>query len=472
MSKPGGAAWSLPALALLAFVLLRLLLAVLSLRDPTGGILADSSDYLILSKALVQTGQYVDPGGAQVDLVRPPGYPVFLAAVQGVFGQTSAAVTWMQLVVTGCAALALWRLGVQTSQPHVGLLAGWMLALSPNTAQWSLTVMSEALFCAVLVAGWWLWNRSCDRPSAWRFVILGLTVSAAAFVRPIGLLLIPVWAAAGFLSLRSRLGLRKALALAAICLAGALAPVLGWMARNQIVDGQFVFTTVSAKTLVGFDLAEVVARGEGITRSQAAERLTSEGGLAQFVEVAGRYPVPFVRAQLLGIARTAAGTDIGTWGNVLDYDRWAGLGLLTNLFGRSPEGDFSAPPASTGEAMLRGGLLLYSLAFAVGLWVFALLGCATLVRRTQPRPMNRMLAVVTAAVLVMAPLAAGQARFRVPAEPFLAWLAAAGLIWTLDLWRARRASAAADPNRPRPELPALQSRSSPEVDRETSCVYA
>jgi hypothetical protein len=449
---------SKPALGLLAFVALRVLLAGLSLRDPTGGVLIDSQDYLALSNALVQSGRYVDPNGAQTDLVRPPGYPGFLAAVRLMAGPSSAAATALQLALTGAAALAVWRVGIRVGRESVGLVAAWLVALSPNVAVWSLTLMSEALFCSLMAVALWLWVRGWDQPRPVTLILLGLISAGAAFVRPIGLLLIPVWVLATFVGLKARSGWTKAAALAGLCLLAAAGPVVGWMARNQIAEGQFVFTTVSSKTLVGFDLAEVVARGEGITRSQAAAQLSSQGGLGQVPEVALRYPGPFLRAQLLGVARTAAGTDIGTWGNVLTYDRWAGLGLLTGLFGRTPGADYSAAPASAGEAILRGGLLVYSLVFTLTLGFLCLLGLAPLVRRTTNDVHVEALSVILSVILLLAPLAAGQARFRVPAEPFLAWLAAGGLMVGRDAWRARRASVLATTGFPQPDSHFLQTR--------------
>jgi len=216
--------------------------------------------------------------------------------------------------------------------------------------------------------------------------------------------------------------------------------IMGWMARNQIVHGSWAFTNVSTKTVIGFDLADVVARGEGITRSQAAERLQGGAVIQQTLSVATAYPVPFVRAQLLGVARTAAGTDIGTWGNVLDWDRWSGLGLLTGVFGSTPAGDFSQAPQTPLEGILRGGLLVYSLAFGLALMAFSLLGVLWAWREHANLRDVFILAIITSATLMLVPMAAGQARFRVPAEPFLALMAAYGLVGVAARWRRRAAS--------------------------------
>jgi 4-amino-4-deoxy-L-arabinose transferase-like glycosyltransferase len=437
--------WARPAAwALLIFLLLRLCLALLSVRDPSGGVLVDSKDYLTLAQSLVSNGRYADPSGNKADLVRPPGYPALLAALDAAAGGSTAVVTLVQLVLSGAAALLLLAVGMRAGRPQLGLASGWILALSPNLALWSLTVMSETLFAIVLTLSLWLWIRSVRSSDLGDAVLVGLALAAAAYVRPIGLLLIPVWAVAMFCLLRGTVRGRRAMALAGIGIAVGAVVVAGWMVRNKITSGELAFTTVSARTVIGFDLAEVVARAEGITRSQAAEQLRGEGVVQQTLSVAVKYPGQFLRAQFLGLARTASGTDIGTWGNVLDWDRWSGLGLLTGLLGQAPAGDFSQAPQSALEGMVRGGLLAISLAYALALMGLSLLGVIWL---PSARDLERglvTLAFVTAAVLMVVPLAAGQARFRVPAEPFLAVLAAYGLAEARTRWRRWRAADAGD----------------------------
>ncbi len=437
-------------LALFAFLVVRLLLVLLTLRDPTGGVLVDSADYMHLAQGLLTSGRYQDPLGQAADLIRPPGYPALLAGVGAVAGNAPWAVTLVQLILSGAAALLLLGVGERVNRPTFGLVSAWILALSPNLALWSLTVMSETLFAGLLALGLYLWVRALREGRQRDFAWVGLVLGAATLARPIGLILIPIWAVVTYWALRRKLAGPKALAMETMLLAAGTLVVIGWMARNQLVHGSWTFTNVSSKTVIGFDLADVVARGEGITRSQAAEQLQGGQILQQTLSVAAAYPVPFIRAQLLGLARTAAGTDIGTWGNVLDWDRWSGLGLLTGLLGRTPAGDFSAAPQTAREEIIRGGLLVYGLAFGLALMALSLLGLVFAWRDKTWLGSTLLMAAISAATLMVVPLAAGQARFRVPAEPFLALLAGWGLISLAARWRRRARSSVAEDELPNP----------------------
>lgn len=420
--------WRVAAWGVLVFVAARFLLVLLTMRDPTGGVLTDSKSYMDLAYLLVGAPDFQTIASGASFLVRPPGYPVFLAGIVALFGDSSVAIVFFQLVLSGLCAVAMVKLGAWMANPRMGILAAWILALSPNFTLWSLTVMSEVLFTAALVLWMLLWVRATQMLRPIPFVSAGLVLAVSALIRPIGLLLVPACVVMTYLILRGRVSLRRSLLLSGSLLAAAGVVVAGWMTRNLVVEHAFTFTTVSSKTMIGFDLADTIARARGITRNEAAQQLESVGVIGQTFDVLTRYPVPFAKSQVLGIARTAAGTDIGTWGNVLNWDRWGGLGLLTGLLGKAPVADNSQAPTTAVEAILRGGLLFYSLLFTLGLLGLGLL--ASLRYRSLPGPTKTLVwfAWVMILVLVLSPLAAGQARFRVPAEPFLAILASLGLL--------------------------------------------
>lgn len=420
-----GRAYPLRAARLLGlFLVLRLTFVGITLAVPQGGVLVDSGGYLALGNRLLETGQYANLQGSAQDLNWPPGYPACLALVKLVFGSGLWPVTLLQLMISGALCLAVLRLGHRVAGANAGLVGAWILALSPNLAVWSLTVMSEVLFAALLVlasAALFGWS---ERSLTSRAVASGLLLGVAAYVRPIALLLLPAWLLCLVPMAWRWTARRGALRASLAFLLAAVVIVAPWVARNFVVHGEVAFSTVGAKTLVNFNLAEVLADAHGVTRNEAAAMI--EDGRSPPVlalQLLRVHPVRFIKTQSFGVVRTMIGTDIGAWGNVLGWDDWTGLGLLSALFG-SQGLDVSGRSASTWESSLRYGLWGLSMLHAGVFLALAALGVMA-----WPAPRARLvfwLPLVTVALLALTPGASGQARFRVPMEPYLALFAGVG----------------------------------------------
>jgi hypothetical protein len=297
-------------------------------------------------------------------------------------------------------------------------------------------LMTEVLAAFLLVATILITLRLERKASGGWPALTGGLLGLSAYVRPISLTLLPVWSLVTYLSTRRKAGSRPALRSSLLLLAGGALVALPWVARNQIIHGQLTFSTVTQKTWIGFNLASVLAQAQDTTRDRAVAQLDPEKGLLRLtVEVIQRYPTDFVTGQLLGITRTLLGTDIGTWGHAFGYPAWVGLGILSGLFqdGLSQLGEVArdslADPQAAARLALIGIGVLYSLV------LLGLAGAGLLNRRAQPPGgLPLWLMIGSLIVLLLLPGAAGQARFRVPAEPLLAWFA--GLGWTGALGRS------------------------------------
>ncbi|MGH2621270.1 MAG: hypothetical protein ACRDHG_11985, partial [Anaerolineales bacterium] len=252
----------------------------------------------------------------------------------------------------------------------------------------------------------------------------------------INLTLLPVWGLVIYLFTRRKAGGRPALRATLLLLAGGALVVVPWVARNWITHRQLTFSTVTQKTWIGFNLASVVAQARDIPRDQAVGELDPEKGLiGSTLEVIERYPIDFVSAQFLGIARTLLGTDIGTWGHAFGHRSWVGLGILSGLFQDGLSQLLETAQASLADPQAAARLGLIGISVLYSLVLLGLAAAGLLDRRapgTAGLPFWFMIGSLI--VLILLPGAAGQARFRVPAEPLLAWFA--GLGWTGALGRS------------------------------------
>ncbi len=428
---------------LAVFLVVRLGAALVTVTFPDGGVLTDSRGYLALSHRFAEDGHYGVQASGEADTLRPPGYIIFLAGIELGFGNQHYWITLVQLLLSGLTSLVLLRLGIELQRPRAGLLAAWLYALSPNVLLWSLTVMTEVTFAMLLALTSLGIVRAVNSYKRWWPVAAGLGLAAMAYVRPIALIFAPVWGAVVFWYRSRASGRRRALVTAlvpALILAAATVP---WAYRNWVDYGNFSFSTATSKTWIGFNLAEVVAQAEGIDRNRAVASLDASRGLLQLtLDVVSRYPLAFVKAQLVGVARTLAGSDVGTWGNVLGDDTWIGFGLLSGVFWGGIDRALDA--LIRGEDPTLGARLFIqtvSLVYSLVLLAPAAFGTAFVRLDSDAGRLFRGLAVSSLPVLILLPGAAGQARFRVPAEPYLALLAGLGIGYVADQlqlrWRRR-----------------------------------
>jgi 4-amino-4-deoxy-L-arabinose transferase-like glycosyltransferase len=205
-------------------------------------------------------GLFVNGQLLPVDM-RMPGYPVFLAAIYRLFGDSRMAVMLLQAVADlgTCvlAALIASRLAPFSHRKWVANCALWIAALCPFTADYTAAILTETIATflttfAILVFVVILSDESTNVPlrelnskallaRAGGWLLGGLLVGIATLVRPEAPLLL---AAVGIaLLLRWRRGADwPKLAFAALCMAaGLLLPLVPWATRNAVTLGRIQF---------------------------------------------------------------------------------------------------------------------------------------------------------------------------------------------------------------------------------------
>ena len=406
----------------------------LILRDPERGILIDSRGYLSLASLLNRDGHY-RPESEQ-DLIWPPGYPAFIYAASGFSDPNPLYVGLVQLVLTGLTSFMLLMIGVETGSASAGMLAGLLNAASPNAGLWSLTIMSESLFGFLLVLGVLTWLLYASREKSLWLVLSGLALGLGALVRPIGISLLALWFLVTLAWGRRKQGLSASIASAVIVLGSAGIMILPWVARNWQVHGEVVFSRVGRKTLDTFNLATVLASAEGTTRDRAAGRIGAQDGeFESALDVIRKYPSEFIKQQALGVLRSTVGVESGVWARLFGYgiERQGGFGVLTGLL----QGEFvtalellwsSLRDSRTALLML---LTLAAMLYSVALYVMSVFSVGW--ARAQGRLAAYLVLLIglTVTYLLVVPGAAGQSRFRIPAEPLITMLAGFGGI---QLW--------------------------------------
>jgi hypothetical protein len=165
--------------------------------DATIDALPDQREYLTLASNLLH-GQgltFVDKRfNDQVYAFRMPGYPLLLAAC----GANARIARVMQALLDTSTVLAVYLLSVLLSPegrgPAIGLLAAWIVALNPYLVYFSGLLLSETLFTAMLVWSMVLMlQRGGGQGRPWRAAFVWLAgcalLSLSILVRPSAIVL-------------------------------------------------------------------------------------------------------------------------------------------------------------------------------------------------------------------------------------------------------------------------------------------
>jgi 4-amino-4-deoxy-L-arabinose transferase-like glycosyltransferase len=204
----------------------------------------DSDGYWALGRAIAR-GEPYRYGSDQV--FRTPGYPLVLAPLF-VIAYGEPPIVWGRVVsalLGTLAVAAVWWLGRERFDDRVGRLAALLAALYPGAIAISSVVLSEALFCALMVAQLALWLRAvkADTVPCTAALALGSGVlgGAAVLARPSWLLFAPLAIAVSLLLPGPRW---RHFGIGGCVLVGLIAAMLPWWLRNAWVTHHFVPTTL------------------------------------------------------------------------------------------------------------------------------------------------------------------------------------------------------------------------------------
>ena len=207
----------------------------MSLESTPLWIYPDSVDYIQLAGGIVDDGNW----SHELFLIRPPGYPLLLAAVFAPAGRRLAAARALQALLGGLACVLLAAIGARLFDRRIGLLAGGWFALYPPHAYMAGMLLAENLLLPALLGLVWLFLRLTERESLREAIACGLLAGGCALVKP---------EAAGVIVLAAALAGRRRGAMLALCAFAVVAP---WLLRNHRLSGHWTLSSVGGEAFWG-----------------------------------------------------------------------------------------------------------------------------------------------------------------------------------------------------------------------------
>jgi 4-amino-4-deoxy-L-arabinose transferase-like glycosyltransferase len=311
---------------------------------------------------------------------RPPGQPLFLAAVYSLFGTSlRSAYIAQALLASLLPIVTMWFARSELKHSGWAGLAGALSALHPGIAYASTTLYPVLLTSVCLVVGVTYVRRAALRESRWSAPAAGLALGMAGLTTPY---LAPLVGLGGvLLALRGRL--RRGLIVAVV----GLLPVGLWVARNADVLGAPVLGTHG-----GYNLALGANDRASIFSGNAIEP-----------------DLPRADAPDNEVVRDRAYREVALAWIARNPERWLSLAVGRGLATL----DSTGRPA-TGQAPRGAAVWLIGLAVSAG--VIAGLAGLVLARR---RIAAQLLAAAFILVVISAAATISKPRFRFPCDPLL-----------------------------------------------------
>lgn len=371
----------------------------------------DEREYLALARnlSLGNGFTYDEPVGAGDTLRfgRAPGYPVFLALVGAGSAAADATPARVKIAQSLVGSLGVWLIGWiawRSAGARAGVAAASIAAIYPPLVWICAYVFSEALSSTIALTAVVLLNRALDRSALPRAqagtekrqpaavnananrsvvtaIAAGIMVGAAILIRPAIAFFIPIvviW-----------LTVRRRRTIAVLIVAGAIAVVGPWTARNAHIYHRLVF--VASEGGVTFWTGNhPLATGEGDMAANPAIKVAD-------IEFRRQHP-GLTPEQLEPLYYRDAIAYI-----IAHPMRWLGLLLKKGFYTIVPVG----PSYALHSALYRS----WSIASYLILLPFAALGGAAWRRRSHPP--EALFSLAASAVLVCV-LFFPQERFRIP----------------------------------------------------------
>jgi hypothetical protein len=232
-----------------------------SINAPQSKMLPDSDTYIKLSEMIASKGIFAlnDERGLVVyETLRTPGYPIFLALLNGVMKIPLNGVVFIQIVITLLAALVIYKTALEID-PGIAFLSMTILLFDPPITIFSLVMLTETLFM-FLMAMFALCFTLYLKHGNIRFLILSAVLAAvSAYVRPIGYYLGLAMTLFIIYSNKNR-GLKKIVAHVLIFVFIVYSILGAWQARNYIRCGKVAFSSLEHFNLSDVGLVKSYAR--------------------------------------------------------------------------------------------------------------------------------------------------------------------------------------------------------------------
>ncbi len=175
-------------------------------------------------------------------LGHPPGYPIVIATVWSVFGESDKSIQLLQIFVDSLAAVLIFLIALELLPFSVALIAGLLVALAPQFTWNSVLLLPDTLAVFPVLLGIYCLVRAVKKPRLVSVLAAGALIGLSCWLRANALLMAPFLAVIAFFLFDRARRLRYSMTL----MAGAILILAPLTIRNWIVFHHFIPVSLGA----------------------------------------------------------------------------------------------------------------------------------------------------------------------------------------------------------------------------------
>ena len=277
---------ALAGVALCKILILFVLLPHLGTVAPGLYNLSAQDEYADIASNLVAGRGYRADADTGETMLRTPGYPLLLAGIFAVAGESVVAVQVFQLVLSLLAGWGVYRIALRvTESDTTAVLAAVVFLLYPPTILAESREALELTFTACAVLFLALFYRSLETFAYRDFALAGAAFGLTLLVRSTLAFVLPALFVYVLLMKSTRPAIARTTALFATASLAALLVMSPWIIRNYIVSGRPILTATTAPLATWEGLWMVEHSADGRTNQELVEDAIPE--LTRIAEEAG-----------------------------------------------------------------------------------------------------------------------------------------------------------------------------------------
>ena len=250
-----------------------------SASDPTRIFSPDSYTYINSAQAMLQRGQFaISPDAPyQPQIMRTPGYPIFLATIFSIVGERYSFIILIQILLGVGTVYLTYHIAAHLWNRKIGVCAGILLSLDLASFISAHQILTETLFTFTFVLTLLIGMSCISRPRrlSYKCVLYSLLLALVTLIRPIiyygmvfSLLFFPIIWRRVF-----RTPYTKIFRLLCFLLLPWTLLIGGWHIRNYVVAGITEISGIQNYNLLFYRGAGVVAQRDNIAFEEAQQHL-------------------------------------------------------------------------------------------------------------------------------------------------------------------------------------------------------